>query len=90
MLAAAIAFDVMAASGAGPAQIAERQSQRLAALLQAARATRFYRDLLRGLDTQRLPLTEVNAALLQSVVELHGPDVDPAAVIAAIRAEAYA
>lgn len=39
---------------------------------------------------QRLPLTEVNAALLQSVVELHGPDVDPAAVIAAIRAEACA
>jgi 3-hydroxyisobutyrate dehydrogenase-like beta-hydroxyacid dehydrogenase len=39
---------------------------------------------------QRLPLTEVNAALLQTVLDLHGPDVDPAAVIAAIRAQAGA
>jgi 3-hydroxyisobutyrate dehydrogenase-like beta-hydroxyacid dehydrogenase len=37
---------------------------------------------------QRLPLTEVNAALLQAVIDLHRPDVDPAAVIAAIRAKA--
>jgi 3-hydroxyisobutyrate dehydrogenase-like beta-hydroxyacid dehydrogenase len=39
---------------------------------------------------QHLPLTEVNAALLQATVDLHGPDVDPAAVIAAIRAQAEA
>ena len=39
---------------------------------------------------QRLPLTEVNAALLQAAVDLHGPDVDPAAVIAAIRAQVQA
>jgi 3-hydroxyisobutyrate dehydrogenase-like beta-hydroxyacid dehydrogenase len=43
-----------------------------------------------ALAGQRLPLTEVNAALLQSVVDLHGPDVDPAAVIAAMRAQACA
>ena len=39
---------------------------------------------------QRLPLTEVNAALLEAVIALHGPDVDPAAVIAAIRAQTAA
>jgi 3-hydroxyisobutyrate dehydrogenase-like beta-hydroxyacid dehydrogenase len=39
---------------------------------------------------QRLPLTAVNAALLQVAVDLHGPDVDPAAVIAAIRAQVEA
>lgn len=39
---------------------------------------------------QRLPLTEVNAALLQAVIDLHGPEVDPAAVIDAIRARANA
>lgn len=39
---------------------------------------------------QRLPLTEVNAALLQAAVVLRGPEVDPAAVIAAIRAQVEA
>ncbi len=43
-----------------------------------------------ALAGQRLPLTEVNAALLQAVIDVHGPDVDPAAVIAAIRAQAGA
>jgi predicted TIM-barrel fold metal-dependent hydrolase len=45
------------------------------------------RDYLIARAGQHLPLTEVNAALLQAAVDLHGPDVDPAAVIAAIRAQ---
>lgn len=56
---AEIALDVLAASAASPAQIARRQQQRLADLLQAAMATRHYRALLQGLDLHQVPLASL-------------------------------
>jgi phenylacetate-coenzyme A ligase PaaK-like adenylate-forming protein len=62
---ATIAFDVLAAGSADAAQIQARQAQRLAALLEAARATRFYREVycqlnrgtFHGQEPGSLPLT---------------------------------
>ena len=84
---AAIALDVMAASGAGPAQIAERQSQRLAALLQAARATRRYRQLLSGLDTRSLPLAALPVTGKQELMQQFADRVsDPELTLSGLQA----
>jgi phenylacetate-CoA ligase len=51
-----VAMDVLAATHASAQAIAELQAQRLRALLHAAQATRAYRNALRGLDLERVPL----------------------------------
>ena len=54
--AAAIAFDIMAASQATAAEISARQAERLTQLLWAARRTPMYRRALQGLDQARVVL----------------------------------
>ncbi|HEX7440190.1 MAG TPA: phenylacetate--CoA ligase family protein, partial [Caldimonas sp.] len=57
--AASIAFDVLAASRASPRQLQERQTGRMAALLQAAlRGSRFYRTRVGRPEGQSLRLDE--------------------------------
>ncbi len=54
--AAALAFDALAAGHADAAAIAARQADRLRQLLQAAQATRHYRQALRGVDLAHVTL----------------------------------
>lgn len=57
---AGLAFDIAAASRGSAAALAQRQSQRLAALLQAAaRGSPLYRRLLAGRDPARLALSDL-------------------------------
>ena len=83
----AITLDVLAATRAGADQIAERQRQRLADLLQAATATRHYRRLLQGQDPRTLPLTALpvtgKAELMQ---QFDDRIADPALTLAGLRA----
>ena len=55
-IATAVALDVMAATHARAAGIAQLQAQRLSRLLTAAQDTHFYRQALAGLDAERTPL----------------------------------
>lgn len=57
--APAIVPDLLAAGRAGAEAIAARQADRLARLLQAARATPFYGALLRGSDPARIALASL-------------------------------
>ena len=57
---AGLAFDIAAASRAGAHALAQRQANRLAALLQAAaRGSPLYRQILAGRDTRRVALADL-------------------------------
>lgn len=84
---AEITLDVLAASAASPAQIAHRQQQRLAELLQAAAASPHYRALLQGQDPQQvvlatLPVTGKPELMAQFAARVS----DPALTLPALRA----
>jgi phenylacetate-CoA ligase len=83
---AEIALDVLAAGTAGPAQIARRQQQRLAGLLQAAKATRHYGALLQGCDLHQLPLDSLPATGKPDLMAQFAHRVtDPALTLPALR-----
>ena len=80
-------LDVLAAGAADPAQIAGRQRQRLAELLQAASASHHYGALLQGRDPhgvvlESLPVTGKPDLMAQFAHRV----TDPALVLAALRA----
>jgi phenylacetate-CoA ligase len=84
---AEIALDVLAARDASPAQIAQRQRQRLATLLQAATATRHYGPLLQGQDLQLLPLASLPVTGKPELMAQFDQRVtDPALALPALRA----
>ncbi len=83
----AIAADVVVATSAPPEAIAERQTRRLADLLQAAIGTRFYRRLLHGRDPRATPLAALPVTTKTDVMRHFADRVtDPALALDGLRA----
>lgn len=84
---ACVGFDVWAAAVATPAQLAERQAARLAALLRAAAHTVRYAPLLAGGDPARVPLQDLPPTGKQALMSAFADGVaDPALQLPALRA----
>ncbi len=82
----AIAADVVVASSAPPEAIAQRQQRRLADLLEAARATRFYRHLLAGCDPRATPLATLPVVTKTDLLQHFADRVtDPALTLEGLR-----
>ena len=83
---ACIGFDVWAAAAASPAQLAERQAARLAALLRAAAHIPRYAELLAGGDPARVPLDAFPPTGKHELMERFAESVaDPALQLPALR-----
>lgn len=83
----AIAADVVVASSAPPEAIAERRARRLADLLQAALATRFYRRVLQGRDPRTTPLAALPVVTKTDLMQHFADRVtDPALSLEDLRA----
>lgn len=84
---AAIAVDVIATMRASAAAVAERQTARLARLVQAAQGTPFYGQLLRGADPRRVRLDALPIANKPLLMQQFADRVtDPGLSLAALRA----
>jgi phenylacetate-CoA ligase len=84
---ATVGFDVWAASVASPAQLAQRQGARLAALLRAAAHTTRYAPLLAGGDPARVPLSALPPTGKHELMARFADGVaDPALRLPALRA----
>ena len=84
---AVIAADVRLAAHATPAGIAERQAERLALLLEAARRTTMYGRVLRGRDIRHTPLQALPVAHKPTLMRhFHDGVADPQLNLDAVRA----